>query len=48
MTYFIIIDNQTIMINTDKETCAATTTTKDKLVNQFKKLFVDDDDYDYE
>jgi hypothetical protein len=35
MAYFIIIDNQTIMINQEK--------TKDKLVNKFKKLFDDDE-----
>jgi hypothetical protein len=35
MAYFIIIDNQTIMINQE--------TTKDKLVNKFKKLFDDDE-----
>ena len=37
MAYFIIIDNHTIMINQDNKA-----TTKDKLVNEFKKLFDDD------
>ena len=38
MAYFIIIDNQTIMINQDNKE-----TTKDKLVNKFKKIFDDDE-----
>jgi len=38
MAYFIIIDNQTIMITQDNKE-----TTKDKLVNKFKKLFDDDE-----
>jgi hypothetical protein len=36
MAYFIIVDNNTIMINQEKNTEA---TTKSKLMNEFKKLF---------
>ena len=37
MAYFIIVDNNTIMINQEKNT--ESTTTKSKLMNEFKKLF---------
>ena len=39
MAYFIIIDNDTIMINQHKN---KDTTKKNKLLNEFKKLFEDE------